>query len=68
MLFSGCAGPGSYIKIEAENTEGVIPWPAGIYSPKLLPDMNLYNATKDLVGVFGSAQRVDDNAGFRSTR
>lgn len=65
ILFSGCASPGSYIKIEPENTEGITPWPGGIYSPKILPDITLETATKELASVFGSVQQIDDNAGFK---
>jgi tetratricopeptide (TPR) repeat protein len=65
LFFSGCTSPGSYIKIEPENTEGVTRWPGGIYSPKLLPDITLENATKELAAVFGSVQRIDDNVGFK---
>jgi tetratricopeptide (TPR) repeat protein len=63
--FSGCAAtPGSNINTGNEQAEGAIPWPDGVYYPNFQSGIDTIDAArKDLAGLLGNKQSMDDNVG-----
>ncbi|MEW6672147.1 MAG: tetratricopeptide repeat protein [Thermodesulfobacteriota bacterium] len=63
--FSGCAAPGSNISAGDTQPEGGIPWPGGVYQPKLSSNIVTLDAAKKELAALLQSQYLDDNAGIR---
>ncbi|MDF1590425.1 MAG: hypothetical protein P1P89_02825 [Desulfobacterales bacterium] len=61
----GCAASGSNISTGNTQPENVVPWPGGVYQPKLPSAIETLDAAKRELAALLQSQQVDDNAGIR---
>jgi len=63
--FLGCAAPGSNISTGNEQAEVGIPWPGGVYHPKLPSNIEALDTAKEELAASLQTKHGDDNTGIR---
>jgi tetratricopeptide (TPR) repeat protein len=64
-LFWGCAAPGSNLSTGDTQPKGGIPWPGGVYQPKLPSNIVTLDAAKKELAALLQTSIKDDNAGIK---